>query len=101
RRAPLAARPPNTVLDAAELDAQSLLDLFNTVDIWRRPERFAELVTAAFAREPEAGPAQRRLERARAAAAAVKAGEIAQASKNTSAIRGNIDVARLAAIRQA
>jgi tRNA nucleotidyltransferase (CCA-adding enzyme) len=97
----LAARHVNTVLDAAELDAQSLLDLFNTVDIWRRPERFAELVTAAFAGEPDAGPAQVRLERARAAAAAVKAGEIAQASKNTSAIRGNVDAARLDAIRRA
>ncbi|HEY4638190.1 MAG TPA: hypothetical protein VIH23_08005, partial [Burkholderiales bacterium] len=62
----LAARHANTVLDAAELDAQSVLELFNTVDAWRRPERFAELAAAAFAGEPDAGPAQARLERARA-----------------------------------
>jgi len=97
----LAARHANTVLDAAKLDAQSLLDLFNTVDAWRRPERFAELVAVAFAGEPDAGPAQARLERVRAAAAAVKAGEIAQASKYATAIRDNVDAARLEAIRRA
>jgi tRNA nucleotidyltransferase (CCA-adding enzyme) len=97
----LAARHANTLLDAVELDPQSVLELFNTVDAWRRPERFAELVATAFAGEPDAGPAQSRLERARAAAAAVNAGEIAKASKNTTAIRGNVDAARLDAIRQA
>ncbi|MGH8661858.1 MAG: hypothetical protein ACREUB_08840, partial [Burkholderiales bacterium] len=97
----LAARHANTVLDAAELDAQSVLELFNTVDAWRRPERFAELATAAFAGEPDAGPAQARLERARTAAAAVNAGEIAKSSKNTMAIRGDVDAARLEAIRHA
>jgi tRNA nucleotidyltransferase (CCA-adding enzyme) len=97
----LAARHGNTVLDAGELDAQSVLDLFNTVDAWRRPERFAELATAALAGEPGAGAAQARLERARAAAAAVNAGEIAKASKDTTAIRDNVDAARLEAIRRA
>ena len=97
----LAGRHANTLLDAAELDPQSVLELFNAVDAWRRPERFAELVAAAFAGEPDAAPAQARLERARAAAAAVNAGEIARASKNTTAIRGNVDAARLEAIRQA
>ena len=97
----LAARHGNTVLDAGELDARSVLDLFNTVDAWRRPERFAELATAALAGEPDAGVAQARLERARAAAAAVNAGEIAKASKNTTAIRDNVDAARLEAIRRA
>jgi len=97
----LAARHGNTVLDADELDAQSVLDLFNTVDAWRRPDRFAELTTAALAGEPDAGAAQARLERARAAAAAVNAGEIAKASKNTTAIRDNVDAARLEAIRRA
>jgi tRNA nucleotidyltransferase (CCA-adding enzyme) len=97
----LAARHGNTVQDAGELDAQSVLDLFNTADAWRRPERFAELATAALAGEPDAGAVQARLERARAAAAAVNAGEIAKASKNTTAIRGNVDAARLEAIRRA
>jgi len=97
----LAARHANTMLDAADLDAESVLELFNAVDAWRRPERFAELVMAAFAGEPDAGPARARLERARAAAAAVKAGEIARSSENTTAIRGNVDAARLEAIRRA
>ena len=67
------------MLDAAELDARSVLELFNAADAWRRPERFAELVTAALAGEPDADAARARLERARAAAAAVNAGEIAKA----------------------
>jgi tRNA nucleotidyltransferase (CCA-adding enzyme) len=97
----LAARHANTVLDAADLDAESVLELFNAVDAWRRPERFAELATASLAGEPDAGAAQARLERARAAAAAVKAGDIARASRDTAAIRGNVDAARLEAIRRA
>jgi tRNA nucleotidyltransferase (CCA-adding enzyme) len=97
----LAARHANTVQDAAGLDAQSVLDLFNTVDTWRRPERFEELVAAALAGEPDARAAQARLERARAAAAAVNAGEIAQASKGATAIRSNVDAARLEAISRA
>jgi tRNA nucleotidyltransferase (CCA-adding enzyme) len=97
----LAARHANTVLDAAELDAESVLELFNTVDAWRRPERFAELMAATFAGDPAGGPARMRLEGARAAAAAINAGEIAQASRGTAEIRGNVDAARLAAIRRA
>jgi tRNA nucleotidyltransferase (CCA-adding enzyme) len=97
----LAARHANTVLDAEELDAESTLDLFNAVDAWRRPERFAELLTAAFAGAPNAAPARARLERARAAAAAVNAGEIAKAAKAATEIRGDVNAARLEAIRHA
>jgi len=97
----LAARHANTLLDAAELDAEAVLELFNAVDAWRRPERFAELLTAAFAGEPSAAPARARLERARAAAAAVNAGEIAKAAKAATEIRGEVNAARLAAIRAA
>ena len=97
----LAARHANTVLDAVELDAGSVLELLNTVDAWRRPERFAELMTASMAGEPDAGAARARLERALKAAAAVNAGEIAKAAKEPSAIRGGVDAARLEAIRRA
>jgi len=97
----LAAGHANAVLDAAELDAESVQELFNTVDAWRRPERFAELMTAAFAGEAGTGPARARLERALKAAAAVKGGEIAKAANGAAAIRGNIDAARLEAIREA
>ncbi len=97
----LAARHGNTVRDAAGLDAESVLELFNTVDAWRRPERFAELVTAAYAGEPgDFAAARTRLERARVAGAAVNAGEIAKASQGSADIRGNIDAARLEAIRR-
>jgi tRNA nucleotidyltransferase (CCA-adding enzyme) len=97
----LAARHANTVLDAAELDAESTLELFNAVDAWRRPERFAELLTAAFAGALNAAPAGARLERARAAAATVNAGEIAKAAKSATEIRGGVNAARLEAIRDA
>jgi tRNA nucleotidyltransferase (CCA-adding enzyme) len=97
----LASRYANTVLDAAELNAAEVLELFSATDAWRRPERFAELMTAAFAGEPDAAAAQARLERARVAAAAINAGDIAKSSKAVSDIRGNIDAARLDAIRRA
>jgi tRNA nucleotidyltransferase (CCA-adding enzyme) len=97
----LASRHANTVLDASELDAESLLDLFDTVDAWRRPERFAELMAAAFAAEPDTGDARARLERALKAAAGIDAGAIAKAAKGTAEIRGGIHAARLEAIRQA
>jgi tRNA nucleotidyltransferase (CCA-adding enzyme) len=97
----LASRHANTVLDATELDAASLLELFDTVDAWRRPERFAELMIAAFAGEPHAAEARTRLERALKAAAGVDAGAIAKAAKGTAEIRGGIEAARLDAIRKA
>ncbi len=97
----LAARHANTVLDAAELDADAVLELLSAADAWRRPERFAELMAAAFAGEPDSGPARARLERARAAAAAVDAGKIAKSARDPTAIRGGVDAARLEAIRHA
>jgi tRNA nucleotidyltransferase (CCA-adding enzyme) len=97
----LAARHSNAVLDAVELGAEAVLEVFNLADAWRRPERFAELMTAAFADEADGAPVRARLERALKAAAAVKAGDIAKASKDTEAIRMNVDAARLEAIRRA
>ena len=96
----LASRHANTVLDAPELDAESLLELFDTVDAWRRPERFAELMAASFAGEPGTEQARTRLERALKAAAGIDAGAIAKAAKGTTEIRGGIEAARLAAIRK-
>jgi tRNA nucleotidyltransferase (CCA-adding enzyme) len=97
----LAARHANTVLDGAELDPQSVLELLNDVDAWRRPERFGELLAASFAGENDETGAQRRLQRARLAAAGIDAGAIARASKGTAEIRGGIEQARLEAIRAA
>jgi tRNA nucleotidyltransferase (CCA-adding enzyme) len=97
----LAARHANMVLDAPEVGPEAVLEVFNLADAWRRPDRFGELMTAAFADEADGAPARVRLERALAAAMAVKAGDIARASKDTEAIRMNIDTARLEAIRRA
>jgi tRNA nucleotidyltransferase (CCA-adding enzyme) len=97
----LAARHSNAVLDAAELGAEAVLEVFNLTDAWRRPERFAELMTAAFADEADGAPARARLERTLQAAAAVRGGDIARVSKGADAIRMNIDAARLEAIRNA
>jgi tRNA nucleotidyltransferase (CCA-adding enzyme) len=97
----LASRHANAVLDASELDAEPLLELFDTVDAWRRPERFAELMAAAFAGEPDTADARSRLERALKAAAGIDAGAIARAAKGTAEIRGGIHAARLEAIRRA
>jgi tRNA nucleotidyltransferase (CCA-adding enzyme) len=97
----LAARHSNIVLDAAELGAEAVLEVFDLADAWRRPERFAELMTAAFADETDGDPTRARLERALKAAAAVRGGDIARVSKGADAIRINMDAARLDAIRKA
>ncbi|MFN7085165.1 MAG: multifunctional CCA tRNA nucleotidyl transferase/2'3'-cyclic phosphodiesterase/2'nucleotidase/phosphatase [Burkholderiales bacterium] len=97
----LAARHANLIADAAELDAATLLELLNAADVWRRPERFAELVTAALIDEPAAAAARARLERAVRAATAVEAGETARGAAGADEIRRRIDAARLSAIRAA
>ena len=97
----LAARHAHTIADSAILDALSILDLFDAADLWRKPERFSQLLRAALAGEPDAGPAAARLAQAQAAVATVNAGAIAQAATDTTSIRANIDAARLAAIRHA
>ena len=97
----LAARHANMVLDAPEVGAEAVLEVFNLADAWRRPDRFGDLMTAAFADEADGASARARLERALQAAAAVRGGDIAKASKDAEAIRANVDAARLDAIRRA
>jgi len=97
----LAARHANRIADAQVLDAAELLELLDTADAWRRPERFADLVDAALVGEETAGVARPRLEKALAAAASVDAGEIAKQAKTPAEIHDRIDNARLAAIREA
>ena len=93
----LAARHANTIQDAEEVDAESVLELLNAVDAWRRPERFGELLKAAGA----SGTAATRLRRAREAAAAVDAGAIAKASGKGQDIKARLNAARLDAMRTA
>jgi tRNA nucleotidyltransferase (CCA-adding enzyme) len=97
----LAARHSNTILDAAGLDADALLGLFDAADAWRRPDRFGQLVTAVLVDAPVAAPARERIERALTAAAAVDAGMIARAAGAPEEIRERLRHARLDAIRRA
>ena len=97
----LAARHTNLIVDVQELDAAELLELLDSTDAWRRPERFSDLVDAALVDEPHAGAVRERLQAAQRAAAAVNAGELARQAKTPAEIRELIDGARLAAIRRA
>jgi tRNA nucleotidyltransferase (CCA-adding enzyme) len=97
----LAARHANAIADAAELDAPALLELFNAVDLWRRPERLSELVSAALAGEPDAATARANLQRARDAVLAVNAGAIAKTARNPGEIQQRIAAERLTAIARA
>ncbi len=96
----LASRHANSIADAHALAPEAILDLLNAADAWRRPERFAELLQAALAAEPDRGRAIRRLDRAREAAAAVDAGAVAK-SGGKDKIRERVNAARLAAISTA
>jgi len=73
---------------------EELLELLKKSDAFRRPERFAELLEVARLQHADTG----RIERARAAAAAVDAGAIAQRGGD---IAKALDTARLAAIAAA
>jgi tRNA nucleotidyltransferase (CCA-adding enzyme) len=97
----LAARHTNLIVDAQELDAAELLDLLDSTDAWRRPERFADLADAALVGEENADAVRARLQAALRAAGAVNAGELARQAKTPAEIRPLIDGARLAAIRGA
>jgi tRNA nucleotidyltransferase (CCA-adding enzyme) len=103
-------RVPNDVRDLALLvsrnrdglenarRAEELLELLKKTDALRRPERFAQLLEAA--RLAAHGIDFARLERARAAAAAVDAGAIASQASGADIAR-LVDEARLKAIEQA
>ena len=97
----LVARHANVIANAEALDAGELLELFGAADLWRRPERFADLVHAALAGDPDAGAARARLARARDAALAVNAGEIARRARDAGDIKQRIEAERLAAVRRA
>jgi tRNA nucleotidyltransferase (CCA-adding enzyme) len=84
----MAAREHGIVHRAAELRPETMVELFERCDAFRRPERFAELLRVCSADSlGRAGPQERsypqadRLAAALAAARAVDAGAVAQASK--------------------
>jgi tRNA nucleotidyltransferase (CCA-adding enzyme) len=77
---------------------EALLALLKGADALRRPERFAELLEAARLAEPGIDTA--RIERSRAAAAAVDAGAVAAKADSPGKIPQLLDEARLRAIRE-
>ena len=92
----LASRNRRALEAAARASAEEILGLLKAADAFRRPERFAELLEVA--RLAAHGIDFARLERARAAAAAVDAGAIAQRGGD---IARAVDEARLNAITEA
>jgi tRNA nucleotidyltransferase (CCA-adding enzyme) len=97
----LASRHANAIADAQALTPEGLLELMNSADAWRRPERFSDLLRAALADETQGAVTARRLESALDAAAAVDAGAIARNSSKPEAIREQLNSVRLQAIRAA
>jgi tRNA nucleotidyltransferase (CCA-adding enzyme) len=97
----LAARHGNAIADAEGLPAESILELFNAADAWRRPERFEQLLHAALAAEHDTEASVRRLRQAHAAAVAVDAGALAKGAPKGETIRDRVNGARLDAIRRA
>jgi len=101
-------RAPNEVRELAVLASgyreqvkhakkpDEILDLLKRTDAFRRPERFAELLEVARIAAPKADLG--RLERARAAAAAVDAGALAGKASGRE-IGKRVDAARLRAIK--
>jgi tRNA nucleotidyltransferase (CCA-adding enzyme) len=92
----LAARNRQRLLAAHAAKPPELLELLKRTDAFRRPERFGELLEAACLAEPRLDTT--RLERARAAAESVDAGEIASKASSAADIPRLIDAARVAAI---
>jgi len=96
----LAARHAHSIADADTLDAAAMVDLLDATDAWRRPERFAQLVAAAVAAEPQAEAVRSLLDRARRAAARIDAGAIAREAAAPGEIRERLHAARVEAIER-
>jgi tRNA nucleotidyltransferase (CCA-adding enzyme) len=92
----LAARNRQRLGAAHSATPPELLELLKRTDVFRRPARFGELLEAARLAEPGLDAA--RLERARGAAEAVNAGEIASKASSAAEIPRLVDAARVAAI---
>ncbi|OGS91235.1 MAG: multifunctional CCA tRNA nucleotidyl transferase/2'3'-cyclic phosphodiesterase/2'nucleotidase/phosphatase [Gallionellales bacterium GWA2_60_18] len=103
----LAARYHGNVHRARELRAETIVRLFDGCDLWRRPQRFAQLlqVCEADARgraghEDAAYPQSAYLLDCARAAQAVDAGEIARRCADVSRIAARVREARIAAVEE-
>ena len=104
----LVARHHGDVHRAAELRPGTVLKLLSAVDVFRKPERFEELLAACASdmhgragREHEPYPQADILRAAAAAARSVNAGSIAQQAGDPSLIPAAIEAARLQAVTNA
>ncbi len=101
----LAARYHGDIHRAKELRAETIIQLFQSADAWRRPERFTHLLQACAAdargrtgHELDAYPQADYLLQLLAVARAVDAGEIAKQCTESSAIAAAVQQARIRAI---
>ena len=104
----LAARYHGDIHRAQELRPDTVLRLFNGCDVWRKPERFTELLQVCLCdargrtgHENDDYPQADHLLRLLAAAQAVNAGEIARQQTDGKAIQDAVQQARTDAITAA
>jgi tRNA nucleotidyltransferase (CCA-adding enzyme) len=94
-----ACRCKDLIVAADSAAPAEFLQLLKRADAYRRPERFAALLSAAQLAQP--GVAAARIEIARAAAARVDAGAVAREAPNPAQIASLLDAAREQAITAA
>jgi len=101
----LVAQYHSHVHRARELRADTIVKLFDSCDLWRKPERFAQILLACESdahgrtgHEEDAYPQSGYLLACAKAAQAVNAGEIAQACTDKNLIADKIREARIVAV---
>mgnify|MGYP001617140973 CR=1 FL=1 len=102
----LAARYHGDIHRCFEMRAETIVKLFQSVDAWRRPERFTQLLQACASdargrkgSEQDAYPQADYLLHLLAVARAVDAGEIARQCADSTAIAAAVQQARISAIK--
>ncbi len=101
----LAARYHGDIHRAFELRAETIVNLFQSADAWRRPERFTHLLQACASdargrtgHEQDAYPQADYLLQLLEVARAVDAGKIAEQCADGNAIAGAVQLARISAV---
>ena len=104
----LVARYHSDVHRASTLRPDTIVRLFQSCDVWRRPERFRQMMQVCASdahgrtgHEHDAYPQADYLLRALQAAQAVNAGEIAQECEDNNMIAEKVREARVAAVAEA
>jgi tRNA nucleotidyltransferase (CCA-adding enzyme) len=92
---------------ARELRADTIVKLFDSVDLWRKPERFAQILQACESdahgrtgHENDAYPQTAYLLNCARVAQAVNAGEIARACADKNLIADKVREARIVAVEE-